>query len=61
MPKGKELYNDDDKVLLTGILSEFRTALLREIDAATSNASSSAVQLINGRKIAQVGRSYQYI
>ena len=53
--------DDNEKVFLPGILSEFRTALLHEIDAATANVSSSAVPLINGRKIAQVGGSYQYI
>jgi len=53
--------NEGEKVFLPGILSEFRTALLHEIDAATANVSSSAVPLINGRKIAQVGGSYQYI
>ncbi len=53
--------NETEEVILPGILSEFRTALLREIDAASTNASSSAVPLINGRKIAQIGGSYQYI
>jgi len=53
--------NEGEKIILPGILSEFRTALLHEIDAATANVSSSAVPLINGRKIAQVGGSYQYI
>ena len=60
MPNQNEI-NEGNDVLLTGILSEFRTALLREIDAATNSASSSAVPLINGRKIAQVGAAYQYI
>lgn len=53
--------NEHQEVTLRGKLEEFRTALLHEIDAAVSNASSSAVPLINGRKIAQVGGSYQYI
>ena len=51
----------NDEVALVGKLEEFRTALIHEINAATNNASSSAVQLINGRKIAQIGKSYQYI
>ncbi len=51
----------DEQIVLPEILSEFRTALLQEISAATTNASSSAVPLINGRKIAQVGGSFQYI
>jgi superfamily I DNA and/or RNA helicase len=53
--------NEHQDIALSGNLAEFRTALLNEIDAATNNASSSAVPLINGRKIAQVGSSYQYI
>ena len=61
MSKVKEQHNENDEVILTGILSEFRIALLHEIDAATNNASISAVPLINGRKIAQIGSSYQYI
>jgi len=50
-----------EEVILTGILAEFRIALLREIDAASRNASSSSVPLINGKRIAQVGGGYQYI
>lgn len=57
----KEAKIDEDSVALTGILSEFRTALRHEIDAATANASSSSIELINGRKIAQIGGAYQYI
>jgi superfamily I DNA and/or RNA helicase len=53
--------NEVNEIVLIGILSEFRTALLHEITAATTNAFSSAVSLINGRKIAQIGGSYQYI
>lgn len=57
----KELSeHDDNKVPLTGILAEFRTALSDEIDAARRNESSSAVSLINGRRIAQIGGNFQY-
>jgi hypothetical protein len=55
------MINSNDEIALTGKLAEFRTALIHEINTATNNASSSAIQLINGRKIAQVGKSYQYI
>jgi len=55
------MININDEIALTGKLAEFRTALIHEINTATNNASSSAIQLINGRKIAQVGKSYQYI
>ena len=58
---GGLMVNSNNEIALTGKLAEFRTALIHEINAATNNASSSAVQLINGRKIAQVGKSYQYI
>jgi superfamily I DNA and/or RNA helicase len=55
------MKSGNDEIVLSGKLAEFRTALLDEINAATNNASSCAVQLINGRKIAQIGKSYQYI
>src|SRR5579859_7229908 len=51
----------DTEVPLAGVRAEFRTALRQEIDAARRNASSGAVPLVNGRKIAQVGGGYQYI
>ncbi|MCX5653241.1 MAG: AAA domain-containing protein [Planctomycetota bacterium] len=50
-----------DDVPLGGILSEFRTALQEEIEAASRSESSAAVPLANGRRIAQVGASYQYV
>lgn len=46
---------------LSGRLAEFRTALQDELDAARRNESSSAIPLINGRRIAQIGDSYQYV
>jgi hypothetical protein len=48
------------KVALTGILNEFRTALEDEIEAARQMESSSAVPLVNGRRIHQLGKAYQY-
>jgi len=51
----------DGEVILTGRLAEFRTALLQEIDAASRQKASSAVPLVNGRRIGQVGGSFQYI
>jgi hypothetical protein len=51
--------NQED-VPLTGMLAEFRTALREEIEAARRNESSSSVPLINGRRIGQIGGSYQY-
>ena len=56
-PKGIEC----EEVHLEGILAEFRTALRQEIEASSRHASSSAVPLANGRRIAQVGGSYQYV
>jgi len=52
---------EQEEVQLTGKLAEFRTALREEIDAARRNAASGAMPLINGRRIAQVGASFQYI
>jgi len=49
------------EIILTGRLAEFRIALLQEINAAKRNASKSSVSLINGKRIAQVGGSYQYV
>lgn len=48
------------KVPLDGLLSEFRAALLAEIEAARRSASS-VVELLNGRRIAQVGPMFQYV
>ncbi|MCD4669382.1 MAG: hypothetical protein K8S14_02930, partial [Actinomycetia bacterium] len=46
---------------LDGVLGEFRTALQEEIQAARVFESSSAVELKNGRRIAKVGKNYQYL
>ena len=46
---------DHDEVPLAGRLAEFRTALKEEIEAARRNESSSAIPLINGRRVAQIG------
>ena len=52
---------EQEEVQLSGKLAEFRTALQEEIEASRRNASSNAVSLINGRRIAQVGASFQYV
>jgi hypothetical protein len=51
---------DDTRVELVGLPAEFRQALEDEIDAARRAASSSAVPLIDGRRIGRVGDSFQY-
>lgn len=51
----------NEEAPLSGVLEEFRAALRSEIDYSRRNASSSAVQLLNGRRIAQVGSNYQYL
>ena len=48
------------EVPLSGRLQEFRTALREEIEASKRTAASSAVPLINGRRIAQIGARFQY-
>jgi hypothetical protein len=50
-----------DEVELVGVLDEFRTALREELDAARRASASGAIQLVNGRRIAQVGGAYQYL
>jgi len=50
-----------DEIRLEGTLSEFRTALQEEIHAASIFESSNAVELRNGRRIAKVGKNYQYL
>ena len=57
---GREPSWDQQEIPLSGRLGEFRTALREEIEAARRNESSSAIGLINGRRIAQIGGSYQY-
>jgi AAA domain-containing protein len=49
------------EVELTAHLAEFRTALREEIEAGKRNAASSAISLLNGRKIAQLGSAFQYL
>ena len=50
-----------EEVNLDGVLGEFRTALQEEIQAARVFESSNAVELKNGRRIAKVGKNYQYL
>lgn len=52
---------ETEEVKLDGVLSEFRTALEEEIRAARVFESSNAVELKNGRRIAKVGKSVQYL
>jgi len=49
------------KVSLQGVLAEFRTALEEEIEAARHHASSTAIHLVSGRRVAQIGTHYQYV
>ena len=51
---------NENEVPLPGVLAEFRSALRDEIEAARRHEASAAVPLINGRRIAQIGGSYQY-
>ena len=63
------MWNDSEKVRrdsneevpLSGIFLEFRIALQEEIKAASRNAANSSVPLMNGKRIAQIGGSYQYL
>jgi hypothetical protein len=49
------------EVELHGVRAEFRTALRAELEAARRASASGAIQLVNGRRIAQVGGGYQYL
>ncbi len=49
------------EVKLYGFRAEFRTALREELEAARRASTSGAIQLVNGRRIAQVGGAYQYL
>ena len=49
------------EVKLYGLPAEFRTALREELEAARRTSASGAIQLVNGRRIAQVGGAYQYL
>jgi len=59
--QSKANHFNRDEVPLTGMLAEFRTALREEIEAARRREASSAVSLVNGRRIAQIGKQYQYL
>ena len=51
----------NEEIVLSGYLAEFRTALLEEVSAARRSAASSAISLLNGRRITQIGNAFQYI
>lgn len=52
---------NENKKKLPILLEEFRQALEAEIDAIKKKASSSAVPLVNGKKIAESACQYQYV
>ena len=49
------------EVELFGLLAEFRTALRQEIEASRKANAASAVSLVNGRRIGQLGSAFQYL
>lgn len=49
-----------EEIPLDGVMAEFREALNDEIEAATSSAASSAIPLINGKRIGLVGSFTHY-
>ncbi len=57
----KEFNNSEPSVLSSELLSEFCIALREEINAVRKNAASTAVPLVNGKRIAHLGSSYQYV
>ena len=58
---GKTNGANDEECPLGGILLEFRVALQEEIKAADKSSANSAVPLMNGKRIAQIGGGYQYL
>jgi AAA domain len=50
----------DSEQPLRGVLNEFRIALREEISVAQKTSSSNAVPLTNGRRISQLGGTFQY-
>jgi len=59
--KGKRQAEEQpEQVALTGMLAEFRTALLEEIDAARRAGGGSSTQLVDGRRLGMSGGRYHY-
>ncbi|MBC8465725.1 ATP-binding domain-containing protein, partial [bacterium] len=58
---GKKSDKEVQIVSLSGKLEEFRIALEDEIKSAKINAYGQAISLVSGRKISQIGKSYQYV
>ncbi|MEL1135010.1 AAA domain-containing protein [Desulfitobacterium sp. THU1] len=59
---GKELNESiSNKIVLPELLTEFREAIEAEITASKKKASSNAVPLVNGKRIAQNANQFQYI
>ena len=56
-----QLADQRKEVELRGVRAEFRSALQQELEAARRASASGAIQLVNGRRIAQVGGAYQYL
>jgi hypothetical protein len=54
-------FDTEAEIPLTGLLAEFRIALREEIEAARRNASSMAIPLTDGRRIAQIAGGHQYV
>jgi hypothetical protein len=55
-----ESTQEIQKITLTGKLEEFRKALEEEIKSARANAYGQAISLVSGRKISEIGNSFQY-
>ena len=63
-PRGEWKRDDQEEppeVELFGLLAEFRSALRQEIEASRKDNAASAVPLVNGRRIGQLGSAYQYV
>lgn len=55
------INSQEKRIKLPELLGEFREALESEIEAIKKKSSSSAIPLVNGKRITDLGNQYQYV
>jgi AAA domain len=58
---GRRREDNETEVPLSGVRAEFRTALRAEIEASEGAAATSAIPLVDGRKIGRLADAFQYV
>jgi hypothetical protein len=58
---GRRREDKETEVPLSGVRAEFRTALRAEIEASEGAAATSAIPLVDGRKIGRLADAFQYV